>query len=263
MKIGLITLSITPDMTTRLTEALEAQTRRADFAVLVANSPRVRERAMKQRLWDHVLYPGYNVSFSHGNNLASREMPDDVTRLLLLNDDVIPSPTFIERLAEAYGAAAEHGDPPAIIGSLFLHADGTVNHAGGCEVDPARAWGEHIGRHESAEKFSGVATVPWVTFAGALISRGLWDYLGGLDEGFVYGYEDHDFCLRAIEDGAQIVCARDAIALHEECGTRSRGGTPRDQQNAQLFASRWAGDPLRAALADYRERFPQAEGIPA
>jgi len=255
MKIGAITLSITPDLTDRLAAALEQQTRRPDFAVLVANSPRVRDRAMKQRLWDRVLYPGWNLSFSMGNNNAVREMPDDVTHLLLLNDDLIPSSTFIEQISTTTG--------PDITGALLVHRDYTVNHAGGIELNVDAAHGEHRARHRPASAaFAGeLVTVPWVTFAAVLIKRALWNTLGGLDEGFVYGYEDHDFCLRALEIGAHIVCCGDAVAIHEECGTRPRGSV-RDAQNYELFRSRWAGAPMRAVLAQYLAAHPEAEGIP-
>jgi len=254
MKIGAITLSITPDLTDRLVAALDQQTRRPDFAVLVANSPRVRERAMKQRIWDRVLYPGFNLSFSLGNNFAERDMPDDVTHLLLLNDDLIPSPTFVEKMAEAAASDAD------IVGALFAHRDGTVNHAGGAELDPDQAWGDHIGRGSPAVQWSGIAHVPWVTFAGVMINRSLWRSLGGLDEGYVYGYDDHDFCLRALEIGAEIVVQRDAVGIHEECATRPRGGE-RDQQNYAMFRSRFAGKPLREMLTRYKAAYPHVEGL--
>jgi GT2 family glycosyltransferase len=256
MKIGAITLSITPELVDRLTKALDQQTRPADFSVLIANSPRVRERQMRNKTWDRVVYPGFNVSFSLGNNAAEREMPDDITHLLLLNDDLVPTPTFIEEMAKM----AESDAP--IVGALFAHRDGTVNHAGGVELFPDAAHGDHIGRGTPASDWHGTATVPWVTFAGVLINRTLWRALGGLDESYVYGYDDHDFCLRALEIGAEIVVARDAVAMHEECGTRPRGG-PRDAQNYDLFRSRWAGAPMRELLAKYKAAFPDAEGIPS
>lgn len=257
MKIGAITLSITPDLTSRLVAALESQTRRPDHSILVANSPRVRERAMKQAFWDQVLYPGFNLSFAIGNNNAERAMPGDITHLLLLNDDLIPSPTFIEELAQAQ----EDFEAP-IVGAMFGHRDGTVNHAGGCELNADLAHGDHIGRGQPVGEFSGVARVPWVTFAGVLVDRSWWRLLGGLDEGFVFGYEDHDFCLRAIQAGAGVIVSRDAVGIHEECATRPRG-CPRDAQNYELFRSRWAGEPLRALLTSYKAEFPDAEGIPA
>jgi GT2 family glycosyltransferase len=253
MKIGAITLSITPEYAARLSDRIAAQTRRPNYAVLVANSPRFR--GFQHAAWDVVTTPGFNTSFSMGNNIAAAEMPADVTHLLLLNDDLIPNDTFIEELA----AAAEIDAP--IVGALLVHRDGKVNHAGGCELDPVRSISEHIGRGSPAAGWKGIATVPWVTFAAVLINRSLWDALGGLDESFVYGYEDHDFCMRALEVGAEIVCARDAVAIHEECGTRPRGG-PRDAQNYTIFHGRWGGGAMATLLETYAGSYPDAEGLP-
>jgi len=59
-------------------------------------------------------------------------------------------------------------------------------------------------------------------FSFTLISRGLWDALGGFDGAFVYTYEDVDFARRAALAGAEIVFAEDAGVVHKKSATGRR-----------------------------------------
>jgi GT2 family glycosyltransferase len=97
-----------------------------------------------------------------------------------------------------------------------------------------------------------------VTFAAVMIRRTVWDELGGLDVAYRYGWEDTDFCLRALEAGHTIKCARDAVAVHDECGTRPRGGL-NDEANHKLFTSRWR-NRIPQLLSEYQRRTGRLEG---
>lgn len=191
----------------------------------------IRELARRYE-WVHGTF-GQNVSYSQGNNaLAHQAIRRGHTHLVLLNDDAVLAPDALEAL----DTAIRH-DPKAIVGALLVEADGKrVNHAG---HDP-RLGDPHIGRGMPASTFrgGGIASAPCVTFAFAAVPAALWQELGGLDEGYVYGYEDTDFCLRARERGARIVVQRNAEAVHGECGTRPRGGA-QDVMNAKRFQARW------------------------
>jgi GT2 family glycosyltransferase len=113
---------------------------------------------------------------------------------------------------------------------------------------------DHLGRGQARKDWESkeAAYCDAVTFAAALIKRDTWDFLGGLDEAYRYGWEDTDFCMRVLEAGGAIKCARDAVALHDECGTRPRGGQ-NDSTNYQLFTSRWEAK-IPALLTAYHQR---------
>jgi len=234
--LSIITLSRNPCHMTRLLDRLDRQTDPPPYdAILVNNDHRSVGLTVDtlRRGW-LVIEPGYNTSFSVGNNMAARAVEGEW--LLLLNDDlVLHDSRFLATLWQAREKAE-------ILGALLLHADGTVNHAG-TTVSTGRgaALGrtDHIGRGAPALGFyQRSCYVPSVTFAAALIKRDLWDRLGGLDERYYYGWEDTDFCLRALREGARIWCERGAVATHDECGTRPRGGR-HDAQNASTFISTW------------------------
>lgn len=188
--------------------------------------------------------PRYNTSFSVGNNMAVGAVPPSEW-ILFLNDDAIPDPDFLSKLWSYRGEAD-------VIGALLLHEDGTVNHAGTKITYSGRS--DHIGRHKSRDTYEGQGFVytPSVTFAAAMVRTEVFNRLGGLDERYVYGWEDTDFCLRVLDSGGIIGCARDAVATHGEGGTRSLAGGE-DRHNGELFIQTW-GPKLKSVLNGYKGR---------
>jgi GT2 family glycosyltransferase len=252
--LGIITLSRSTDYVQQLLSHLAAGASMPDVPtthVVVNNSNSVDLTATALKGGACVLEPDYNTTFSAGNNLAVRALKGRADWLLLLNDDARPGAFMLPNLWRRREQAH-------ILGALLLHEDGTVNHAGTL-VTPK--FTDHIGRNDPAEKWEEATAmaVPAVTFAVALIRRTLWDRLGGLDESYRYGWEDTDFCLRALQEGATIRCVRDAVAVHGECGTRPRGGAA-DGENYRLFQSRWE-EKVPAVLAEYRNRVRYMEGV--
>lgn len=251
--LSIITLSRNLAYFTRLTGALGKQwPRMATQCILVNNANSMALTAEALRCGWVVVEPGYNTTFAEGNNMAAKAV--DGHWLLLLNDDVIPTTEFLDKLWA-------HRLEANVVGALLLHQDGTVNHAG-TRVG-LRGQTDHMGRGEAREDWedSYAASVPAVTFAAALVNANLYQELGGLDERYHYGWEDTDFCLRAMRAGATIRCARDAVATHDECGTRPRGGTA-DMDNMRLFLQTWQPD-IPKLLMEYRRRLKSetVEGI--
>lgn len=69
--------------------------------------------------------------------------------------------------------------------------------------------------------------VPVVTGAVMLCRRDEFLAVGGFDEGYFYGYEDVEFCLRmSVPQGKRIVCRNDLVALHHHGYTRLTGREP-------------------------------------
>lgn len=256
--VSIITLSRTPDHFSRLLAALEYldPTEQVDANALLVNNASNADMAHDALSsgWLSVDY-GRNTSYAEGHNLAV-----DALRgagllspwLLLLNDDVDDvRPDFLACLVQA----AEE-QQLGVCGSILLEEYGEiVNHAG-TAVWPDCAT-DHIGRGDVLERWykqGRVALTPAVTFAAVLVRTTLWDELCGLSESYFYGWEDTDFCLRALEHGAKVGVARDAVATHGECGTRPRGSS-RDAQNFKVFRDSWLGrlGPLLDTLPSHVE----------
>lgn len=252
--ISVITLSRNLNYFTRLEAAMEWRLGLTVERILVNNASSVAMTAHALRHRWAVVEPGYNTTFAEGNNLAAKAACAEW--LLLLNDDAIPEPDFLDKL---WAHRLEAG----VVGSLLLNQNGTVNHAG--TRMGFRGQTDHLGRGGVREGWEDTwaPAVPAVTFAAALVNANLYQELGGLDERYHYGWEDTDFCLRAMRAGATIRCARDAVATHDECGTRPRGGTA-DMDNLNTFLHTWQGD-IPKLLTEYAQRLnragEQVEGV--
>jgi GT2 family glycosyltransferase len=70
------------------------------------------------------------------------------------------------------------------------------------------------------------AEVDEVSGAAMLIRREVIDQVGGLDEGFAWGYEDVDYCLRARRAGWRVQYVPDARVMHHWGGTQRLAPAP-------------------------------------
>jgi GT2 family glycosyltransferase len=192
-----------------------------------------------QRGWA-VIEPGYNTSFSEGNNLAAKAATGEY--LLLLNDDMVLEPKALHRL----WACREKAD---LTGMLILNTDTTVNFAG------TALWpsSHHMHRGEPREDHEADAyhLCDAITFAAALMPRELYERLSGLDERYIYGWEDTDFSCRVLDSGGSIGVCMNAVAIHDECGTRVRGDGGYYKNNATLFHTTWPKPRIKALLEKY------------
>lgn len=238
-----------PEYVERLSDCLDVQLgvpARAVERILVNNGPR---KGLKE--WDPstslgirrgwaVIEPGYNTSFSEGNNLAAKAASGEY--LWLLNDDMVLEPEALSRL----WAARKKAD---LVGQLILNTDGTVNFAG------TALWpsSHHMLRNEPREEVEEDRFYRCEALTGAsmLLRRSLYEHLGGLDERYIYGWEDTDFCCRALDSGYSIGVAMNAVAIHDECGTRVRGNGGYYKNNFQRFRSTWTKDRTEALLHRY------------
>ncbi len=149
-----------------------------------------------------------NLGFGAAINRAALELDGDV--LVLVNNDVVCEPRFLERIT------APFGDPSigSVAGVLLqAHAPGLVDSAG-IELDTTlgswdHLWNRPVGELEGAPD-------PVGPCGGAAAYRlELFRELGGFDETLFAYWEDVDLALRLRETGRRCVLARDARALHE------------------------------------------------
>jgi len=181
-----------------------------------------------------------NLGFARGHNQAARIAQGDY--LLLLNNDTVITPGFINTMKDTFNQDPEIG----IVGCLILMMDfqDKVQHAGvmftedylpyelGLEV-PSITPGITI----QDPRVKSVREVPSVTFACAMIKREVWDKVGGLKEEFINGWEDTDFVLKAKELGYKVWYNGNAVIKHKKHGTAGRMNY--EAQNRSLFDQLW------------------------
>lgn len=221
----------TPELVKRCLDALDLQRGDVDLeVVLVDNAPDdgTADIVARDHPWVHV-DPQDNIGFSRGVNRAAELASGDL--LLLLNPDTEPHPGAMRALVDAH-----HRHPDAgLIGGRIMTPGGAVDpHS--CFGEPT-LWAAFCFATTLDTLFKNHRILhpeslgPWprdterevdvVSGALCLVSRPVWDQLGGLDERFwMYG-EDTDFSMRARRAGWKPRITPDAVVTHES-GASSR-----------------------------------------
>jgi GT2 family glycosyltransferase len=180
-----------------------------------------------------VLLNERNLGFAAGNNRAVAIAQGEF--LALLNNDLVLLPGWLEPMLAAHQSLANRA---GLIGNVQLDArTGAVDHAG-LEITPAAkpVHTRTLPRWPS-RRLRPVAVVPAVTGACVLLTRTLWQELGGFDEGFVNGGEDIDLCYRARAAGRRNAVALRSVVRHHV--SSSPGRKARDEENSYRLAQRW------------------------
>ncbi len=169
---------------------------------------------------------GYSAACNTGAAAARAD------RLVFLNNDTFGTDGWLERLL-AYGA---RNPAASIVGAKLLYPDNSVQHAGvviGSERLPIPHLRGFPSEHPAvnvSRRFQGV------TGACISIDRSAFEALDGFDEGYLNGYEDVDFCLRAGAAGHEVHYCHESLLYHVDGATRGRDG---HERGARRFLERW------------------------
>lgn len=173
--------------------------------------------------------------------------------LLLNNDTEVITPDWMEELL-MYALRKDVG----AVGAKLYYPDKTIQHAGiVIGLGAHRTAGHtHYRIPEANVGYMGrlcyAQDVTAVTGACMMVSKALYEELGGLDESFTVALNDVDFCLRVREKGFLNIFTPFAELYHYE--SKSRGSDKKDdkavryQMEADRFRVKWAdalakGDP--------------------
>jgi GT2 family glycosyltransferase len=210
----------------------------------------------------------YNGSFSSSNNLAISKYARG-EYVLLLNNDIV----FVHDLLPELVRSLK--DAPAVglagIKLLDVVEDRGVNfyppiqHLGIRFGDFGKAgilpYDEKLSPDSAHEAYRACSPAG-VTGAAMLCRREEYLALGGLDEAYVYGYEDVDLCLKyQVLNRQQIVCRNDLQALHHRGYSRLSGRElgifERLDRNHVTLMRRWG----YAIRANYRRSLMHGDRV--
>jgi GT2 family glycosyltransferase len=211
--------------------------------IVVDNGSRDGSRAYLRTLarrFGHVelILNDANAGFAAACNQGLSRARGDL--LVLLNNDAIVAPGWLERLA-AHAADPEVGLVGPVTNRIGNEAEVPVGYEtyGGFLREAARRAEAHAG-----ERFE----LPMPAMFCLALRRDVHERLGPLDEGFGPGtLEDDDYAERARRAGCRLVCAEDVLVHH--FGEGSLG---------ELYADGSAGE----LLAANRARFERKWGTP-
>lgn len=207
--------------TVQCLESLQKQTYR-DFEIILLDDASTNDSV--QRLQKHLtentvfLPQEANVGFAAANNVGMRRaLADGCDWVLLLNNDTVAAPDFLETLLRETPAGAV--SCPKM---LFLDPPDEIWFAGG-ELDRATGKVRHLGGHEKdGPAFAEKKQVSFITFCCVLLPRQVIEQVGFLDETLFMYCEDVDYCIRLADAGVPLWFLPDARIWHKAGG--SAGG---------------------------------------
>jgi N-acetylglucosaminyl-diphospho-decaprenol L-rhamnosyltransferase len=187
--------------------ALDEQTTPCDV-VLVDNgsSDDSVERARRGPADVRIVELGENLGFGPAINRGVAAVPGDP--LILLNNDAVPEPRFVEALLEGLDAGVD-----SVAGVLLQERAPELIDSAGVVADATLMGFDYL-HGEPAEVAATAAPPLGATGGAALYRREAFEAVGGFDERIFLYYEDLDLALRLAGRGGRCRLAPAARALH-------------------------------------------------
>lgn len=178
-----------------------------------------------------MISPGRGFSAAVNAGVAATSGP----LVLILNGDCFLEPDALAALR----SAIEGDERIGICGASMVDVDGTPAKSCGALISLSAALNSALtgrGGRPPMPSGRGVQRVPFVPLACALVRRDDLARVGGLDDGYIFYFEDHDLCWQLTRLGRGPAVCWDARATHVGGASTSR----RDPQGwfRQYHASR-------------------------
>lgn len=193
------------------------------------------------RLGSRLIRRPENAGFSATVNVGLREALDTGRDAILINADI---EFFDEGWAERMAAQPrQDGEgPAAIVGALLLYPNGLIQHAGIFFSYLHRTFGHRYQYAPADLPEAQTACVCAVTGALQFIRHSCLAEIGIYDEAFKLGFEDVDYCFRALTAGHDVVYQPTVRALHYESLFRGQGSEKIQawqEESWQTFMLKW------------------------
>jgi len=177
-----------------------------------------------------------NLGFSVANNQAIENRKGK--HVFLLNNDTVVTENWLDSSLKIL-----NDNKASIVGSCLLYPDSEIIQHKGVVIgteDGNTLAPYHIEQyHNINDVINKSKQMSAVTGAAMLISEDLIAAIGGLDEGYINGLEDIDYCFKASSIGAIIWYNADSIIYHYESLTKDRH--KHDIPNWQRLNKKWLG----------------------
>lgn len=160
--------------------------------------------------------------------------------LYFLNNDTEVTEHWLKELVNTFTTLPGTG----LVGSKLIYPDGKLQEAGGIIWQDGSAW--NFGRQQDPllPIYNYAREVDYCSGASIMLTRDLFNQLGGFDEHFIPAYcEDSDLALKVREKGYRVIYQPLSVVVHHEgisCGTDATDGVKFHQtQNTKKLFSRW------------------------
>ncbi|TCJ22465.1 glycosyltransferase [Nocardioides jejuensis] len=203
-------------MLTGMLDGLAAQTRPADAIFVIDNASTDHTRAVLDARSDlpmHITTSGENLGGAGGFHLGMLQAYDaGHDRILLMDDDVVPAPDFLEVMA-AHQGPCQMAVREDLQGRLVEKAAIRFDLDNPLAIKPKTASVDST--YATRAEMPAEVEVENVAFEGFMVRRDVIAAIGLPDPSFFIFYDDVDFAIRARTAGFPIVCLRDAVLVRQ------------------------------------------------
>jgi len=157
---------------------------------------------------------GANLGFAEGNNVGMRRAMDDgAAYILLLNNDTVVQPDFLDPLA---GALDRDHTIGVVTSKIYFHGTEREIWFFGGHMDRNTGLGGPIGgRQLDQGQFPEAVECDYATGCALMVRRELVERIGYLDTDYFYLAEDVDYCFRVTDAGYRVVAIPTSIVWHK------------------------------------------------
>lgn len=233
----------------RLLDSLAAQTQRARTIVVDNASPDGVAELVARHEFAEQLRLEENAGFARAVNLAAARSTDDA--LVLVNDDCVCEPRFVEELTAALDPAAGVVMAAGVL--VEAHDPRRIDTAG-MELDETLLVFDYL-NGEPVSRLSAATPAPvGPCAAAAAFDHAAFAEAGGFDERLFAYWEDVDLVLRLRGAGGRCALAPGARGTHEHSATLGSGSREKNYLTGfgrGYVLRKWSvlGSPRRAARA--------------
>lgn len=158
----------------------------------------------------------YNYGFAEGNNIGMRIAREQYQPgyFLLLNNDTLVDPFFLQRLVDATKLDGKIG---IAVPKIFFYEPSDRLYFAGGYINKLSGMGEHYGwQQKDNDKYNISKEVEFANGCCMLITSGLYQSIGELNADFFANIEDVEYSYRCKNAGFGIVYVPNALVVHKE-----------------------------------------------
>ncbi|WP_342212096.1 glycosyltransferase family 2 protein [Frigoribacterium sp. CFBP 8751] len=188
-----------------------------------------------------IVRPHENLGFAGGVNFGVRHVAP-CTFIGLVNSDAEVAPNALEHLVDV----AERPGVGIASGSIRLaESPDTINTVGNPVHVTGLSWAGGLG--SLASEHTAERDVTSASGAALVLSRDLWDRLGGFDDMYFAYHEDVDLSWRTWQQGLRVVYVPEAVVVHHYEFSRNSLKMYLLEKNRLIFVKTLYGKRLRVA----------------
>lgn len=160
----------------------------------------------------HLIEAGQNLGFAEGSNMGiTYALEHGADYIMLLNNDTLTAPNFIEPLKDALETGCD-----VIAPLIFYASEPNKVWFAGSRIDWPRGHAYHCPANvEDSGQFKGIINLEFVTGCCLTASADTWRKVGLLDPRFFAYCEDADWSVRAARLGMRLALAAESRIWHK------------------------------------------------